>query len=86
MQSVFFTPVTLKQAQGHQTWHELVDSMQVYDHATFERPPLKGVRKKKSNMKVFLQLGNVSIISLEYTRRSKIAWYTKCYDCVLMGD
>ena len=33
------TPVTLKQGQGHQTWYELVDPKQGYNHAKFERPP-----------------------------------------------
>ena len=32
------TPMTLKQDQGHQTWHESVDPVQSDHHAQFKRP------------------------------------------------
>ena len=38
-----YTPVTLKQGQGHQAWNELVDPKQGYNHAKFERPPFNNV-------------------------------------------
>ena len=40
------TPVTLKQGRGHQTWHELIDPKQGYNHAKFGGPHLNSVRKK----------------------------------------
>ena len=37
------TPVTLKQSQGHQTYHENVDPEQGYSHAIFERSHFNSV-------------------------------------------
>ena len=34
---ISYIPVTLKQSQGHQTYHENVDPEQDYNHAKFER-------------------------------------------------
>ena len=46
--------MTLKQGQGHQTWDELLDPEQDYNHAEFERPPLNSVRQK-ANIKVYVK-------------------------------
>ena len=59
------TPVTLKQGQGHQTQYELVDLIQGYNIAKFEKPHLNSVCEK-ANDKVFVKSGNTSIISLQY--------------------
>ena len=40
------TPVTLKQSQGHQTYHDNVDPEQGYNHAKFERSCLNGFQEK----------------------------------------
>ena len=39
---------SLKQCQpkSYQTWYELVDPKQAYNHAKFERPPLNSVNQK----------------------------------------
>ena len=63
--------VTLQQGQGHQTWYELVDHKQSYDLAKFERSPLNS-HLLNNNIKVFIKLGNISIISPEYIQKSKI--------------
>ena len=42
----FDTPVILKQDQDHQTWYDLIEPKQGYNHAKFERPPLNSIRKK----------------------------------------
>ena len=69
------TPVTLKQGQVHQTWYKLVDSKQGCVHAKFGKLRLNKV-SKKANVKVFVKSGAMSIISLEYVRKSKIVVYT----------
>ena len=45
--------VTLKYGQGNQTWFELLDPEQGYNHAKFERHPLKSVHQK-AEVKVFV--------------------------------
>ena len=60
--------MTLKKGQAHQTWYKLVDSKQGYNNAKFEKPYLKNVHEI-ANEKVFVKLGNTSIISLENVRR-----------------
>ena len=42
----YLTPVTLKQSQGHQTYHDNVDPEQGYNHAKFERSCLNGFQEK----------------------------------------
>ena len=37
------TSVTLKYSQGHQTWYELLDPKQGYNHAKFERSSYNSV-------------------------------------------
>ena len=69
------TPKILKQGQGHPTWYELVDHKQGYTNAKFEKTCLNGVRERV-NDKLFVKLGNTSIISLEYARKSKIVIYS----------
>ena len=63
--------VTLKQGQGHQTWYELENPNQGYDNTKFEKPCLNSVREK-ANDGVSVRSGNMSIICLEYVRKSKI--------------
>ena len=76
------TPETLKQGQSHHTWYDLVDSMQGYNKAKFEKPCLNSAREK-ANHKVSAKSGNMSIISLEYDRKSQLvmdswpAWCTQ---------
>ena len=64
-------PVTLRQGQGHQTWYELVDPKQADNNAKVVKSRLNSVREKADN-KVFIKSGNMSIIFLEYMRKSKI--------------
>ena len=59
-----YTPVTLKQSQGHQTWYDLADPKQGYNHAKLKGPPLNSAHEK-ANIKVSVKSGNTSIISLE---------------------
>ena len=54
--------MTLKLGQDHQTWYDLLDPKQGFDHAKFERPPLHSV-SQKANIKVFVKSENISIIS-----------------------
>ena len=49
--------MTLKQGESQQTWYELVDPKQGYNHAKFERPPLNSVRQK-TNMKDLVKSEN----------------------------
>ena len=53
----FDTPQSLKQGHGHQTWYELVDPKQGYNHTN---------APEKGNVKAFAKSENMSIISLEY--------------------
>ena len=64
------THETLKQGQGYQTWHELVDTKQGYNNAKSEKPRLNSVRERAGN-KGFVKSGNMSIIFLEYVRKFK---------------
>ena len=41
------TPVTFKQVQGNETWYELVDSKQDYNHAEFKRLQFNSVKKRE---------------------------------------
>ena len=43
------TPVTLRQGQGHKTWHQLVGPKQDYNHAKFEGPPFNSVHEKSQS-------------------------------------
>ena len=63
------TPVTLKQGQSHQTCYELVEPKHGYNNTNFEKPCLKSVHEGANN-KVFVKSGNISIISLQYVRKS----------------
>ena len=47
--------MTLKQGESQQTWYELVDPKQGYNHAKFERPPLNSVCPK-GDIKAFYQI------------------------------
>ena len=47
----------MKQGHGHQTWYELVDPKQGYNHTN---------ASEKGNVKAFAKSENMSIISLEY--------------------
>ena len=69
--------MTLKQSQGHQTYNENVNPKQGYNHAKFEGSCFNGVREKAYLLAcVFFKRENVSIISLEYVRKSKIVVYS----------
>ena len=50
----FWHTSDLEIGQGHQTWYELLDPEQGYDHANFQRPPLNSVHQK-ANIKVNVQ-------------------------------
>ena len=72
------TPVILKQSQSHQTCHENEDPKQSDKYAKFERSCFSGVREK-AIVKEFFNQGNMSTISPEYARKSKIvvcSWST----------
>ena len=64
-------PVTLKQGQDHQIWHELVDPKQGYNSAKFEKPLLNRV-DEKANEKGFAKSGNMPVISTACVPKSKI--------------
>ena len=61
---IYNTPMTLKQNQGHQTWHKLSEPKQGYNHPMFKRPNLSTVHQK-ANTKVFVKSENMSIISIK---------------------
>ena len=42
------TPMTLKQDQGHQTWHEIIDCQQGFDNAQFGKPRLTASIKQST--------------------------------------
>ena len=56
--------VTLKQGPGHQTWYELVNPKQGYNHAQFKKPHLNSVHEKANN-EAIVKSGKMSIISFE---------------------
>ena len=65
--------MTLKQGQHRQTWYELLDQKQGYNHAKFERPPLQSHSVLQNpNVKVLVKSENTSIIYLEYVQKLKI--------------
>ena len=57
--------MTLKQGQGHQTWHEFVDPKQGYNNAKFEKPRFNSVREKANNKD----------LSNQETSESQKQWY-----------
>ena len=59
-------PVTLKEGQGPQTWHELVDCKQAYNAAKFEKP---GLNMKEPTIKFLVKSENMSTIPLEYMQK-----------------
>ena len=61
----------MKQGEGHQTWYELVNPKQGYNHAKFERPSLNSVHQKV-NVNGFVKSENTSVISLEYVHKWKM--------------
>ena len=71
LQFIFLKHVTLKQGHGHQTLNDNVDPKQGYKYAKFKRSCFNGVREK-ANVNVSFKRGNMSIISLEHVRKSKI--------------
>ena len=46
LQFIFFTPVTLKQSEGHQTQNDNTNPKQGYNQAKFERSCFNTVREK----------------------------------------
>ena len=45
--------VTLKQGQGNQSWYELVDLKEGYNHAKFEKPHFNNAHKKNPTVVFF---------------------------------
>ena len=45
------TPVTFKQVQGNETWYELVDPKQDYNHAKFEKLQFNSVKKRELTLR-----------------------------------
>ena len=62
--------MTSKQAQGHQNLYELVDLKQSYNNAKLEKPSWN-IACEKANDRVFVNLENVSVVSLKYVRKSR---------------
>ena len=63
--------VILKYGQGHQTWCDLLDPKQGYNHAKFDRHLLNSVCQK-ANAEVFVKSDNMSIISLACVQKWKL--------------
>ena len=61
-------------SQDQQTYSENVDPAQGYNHEKFERSRLNSIREK-GNVKVLFKQGNMSIISREHVRKSKMVVY-----------
>ena len=59
----------------HQTWYELLDPKQSYDHTKVDTLPLNSVRQT-ANVEVFVKSQNTSIISLEYVQKWKEVVYS----------
>ena len=80
--------MTLNYVQGHQIWYESVDPEQGNDHAKFKIPRLIcGVREKQQTLKFFVELGNMSVIPLEYLRAlNKTKQHKKRYIRVLVDE
>ena len=68
-------PVTLKQGHRHQTWYELQDLEQGYNHSKFDRYPVNSVHQNV-NVKDFVKSENTSVISLECVQKVKIVVYS----------
>ena len=66
----------MKQSQGNQTWHDLVDSKQGNNNSKFEKKTCLNSVHEKANNKLFVKSGNRSIISLEYIWSHKIVVYS----------
>ena len=75
------TPVTLKQTQGHQTYNKNVDPKHDYNHAKFEDLAFM-VPKKKPMLKFFSKQGDMSVISPEHVRTSKIVVHHDLHDVI----
>ena len=48
------TPLTSKESQGHQIWHDLVDPKQAYNNTKFKKTHLNSVCGKANN-KIFVK-------------------------------
>ena len=60
--------MTLTYGQGNQTWNQLLDPEQSYNHAKFERSPLNIVHQT-AKIKVLVMSENLSVITLNYMQR-----------------
>ena len=68
------TPVNLKQCQGHQTYHDNVDSNQGYNRAKFERSCFNGVQVK-ANVFFFFPNEETCQLSPFNMCKHKKQWY-----------